>query len=34
MMNDLKARSIRYETAKGLKKEDLSGKIVIGEFNE
>ena len=34
MMDDLKTRSIRYETTKGLKKEDLIGKVVIGEFNE
>jgi 2-oxoglutarate ferredoxin oxidoreductase subunit beta len=34
MLTDLKTRSVRYETVKSLKKDDLIGKVVIGEFNE
>lgn len=34
MLTDLKNRSVRYETAKNLKRSELIDKIVIGEFSD
>jgi len=34
MLNDLKTRSIRYESAKKLTRQELIGKVVIGEFSD
>jgi 2-oxoglutarate ferredoxin oxidoreductase subunit beta len=34
MLNDLKNRAVRYETARNLKKDELIGKVVIGEYSD
>ncbi|MEO0084489.1 MAG: thiamine pyrophosphate-dependent enzyme [candidate division WOR-3 bacterium] len=34
MLNDLKSRAIRYETAKKLPREELVNKIIIGEYRD
>ncbi|MCX8014659.1 MAG: 2-oxoacid:ferredoxin oxidoreductase subunit beta, partial [candidate division WOR-3 bacterium] len=34
MLNDLKSRTIRYETAKKLSKQELVDKIIIGEYRD